>query len=230
MKDYCTSKLHTNIVDGDGMILSAGMEAINRNGGNDCGGDDGVNTVVFRGSFSQYEITEIGWNTFQVKDKVKGRDGTDIVFNATSLKFSGQSISVPQTGLHIVGGKKVDKIKGGNLSDKIEGLKGNDSLWGKRGNDTIFGGEGNDRIAGDQGDDVLWGGKGKDLFTALKKKNGVDTIKDFKKGQDKILVGSLKKIKIKKQNGVVSIFSKNNEIFELENFKGKLKKKGKFLL
>ena len=218
---------------GDDSFYGSGVgnSVFQGNSGNDYfDGDDGENTVVFRGSFSQYEITEIGWNTFQVKDKVKGRDGEDTIFNATFLKFSDQTISVPQTGLHIVGGKKIDKIKGGDLSDRIEGLKGNDSLWGKRGNDTIFGGEGNDRIAGDQGDDILWGGKGRDLFIALKKKNGVDTIKDFKKGQDKILVGSLKKIKIKKQKGVLSIFSKNNKIFELENFKGELTRKGKFLL
>lgn len=225
----------THIVGGAGNDAfygkGVGDSTFQGNGGNDYfDGDDGKNTVVFRGKFKQYKISEVGWNTFEIVDKVSGRDGTDTVFNTTKLKFLDQKISVPQTGIHIVGGKIKDVINGGKLSDKIEGRDGDDKLRGLSGNDTIYGGSGNDWITGDKGDDTLWGNKGRDVFKASMKKNGLDTIKDFEKGQDKILIGSLKKIKAKKKNGSLSIFSGGKQIFELEDFNGKLKKKGKFLL
>ena len=114
-------------------------------------------------------------------------------------------------------------------SDIIKGSNENDILWGYKGNDKIIGNKGNDVISGGAGNDNLWGGGGKDIFKASKK-NGKDTIWDFKKGQDKIHIGSLKKIKIKKNNyDTLCIYSQGKSIFELEGFDGNLKNKGKFI-
>jgi Ca2+-binding RTX toxin-like protein len=57
------------------------------------------------------------------------------------------------------------------------------------GNDTVYANEGNDTIFGGTGNDILSGGADKDAFvfdTALNAETNVDTITDFKVGQDTI--------------------------------------------
>ena len=101
-----------------------------------------------------------------------------------------------------------DKIYGGKLIDSLWGDKGNDMLWGYGGNDFLYGGvgsdtlngeDGNDKLNGGTGSDTLYGGKGNDALhglsgadkfvfdTALSSSN-IDTIKDFTKGTDKIVL------------------------------------------
>jgi len=83
-----------------------------------------------------------------------------------------------------------DKFLGSASDDKIIGGTGNDLLKGRGDDDLIKGNNGGDKIFGGTGDDHLFGGKGHDQFffdTALgggPAHAGVDTIADFKPGQD----------------------------------------------
>ncbi|NJL50341.1 MAG: hypothetical protein HC909_01095 [Blastochloris sp.] len=94
-----------------------------------------------------------------------------------------------------------DKLVGLNDVDTLNGEGGDDCLYGNAGNDTLNGGDGCDTLCGGHGDDVLVGGLGRDIlygnagadtfvFAALEP--GVpDVIKDFKHGEDKIVLGFL---------------------------------------
>lgn len=92
---------------------------------------------------------------------------------------------------------------GNSLDNLIIGNAGNNTLDGKAGNDTLAGGDGNDVLKGGDGDDVLVGGLGADKLTGGKgadrfvfqtvadsglatTKGAVDTISDFKRGEDVI--------------------------------------------
>jgi serralysin len=73
--------------------------------------------------------------------------------------------------------------EGGN--DNLSGLGGNDALCGGTGNDILNGGTGNDISDGGAGRDTHIGGSGRDTFV-LTLNSGVDVIKDFQNGRDKL--------------------------------------------
>jgi RTX calcium-binding nonapeptide repeat (4 copies) len=83
-----------------------------------------------------------------------------------------------------------DKFLGSASDDKIHGGDGKDVLMGRGDRDLIKGDNGSDRIDGGADNDHLVGGHGNDKFifdTALGNgfmQAGVDTIQDFKPGQD----------------------------------------------
>jgi Ca2+-binding RTX toxin-like protein len=74
-------------------------------------------------------------------------------------------------------------------NDIAAGL-GNDSVSGGAGDDTLAGGAGNDTLVGGAGNDVLTGGDGVDRFVydSSSGSSDIDTIKDFVKGTDKIVL------------------------------------------
>ena len=114
-------------------------------------------------------------------------------------------------------------------NDVLKGKKGNDNLWGYKGNDKISGGNGQDILCGGKGNDKLIGGKGKDIFK-LSKGKGYDLIQDFKNKQDKIFIGSMKKLKIKNKSKDVFIYSGKDLLAKVKKAKGLLSKKGKYLV
>src|SRR4051794_26825564 len=73
-----------------------------------------------------------------------------------------------------------DRIVAGDGPNYIDGGAGNDTISGNRGSDLIFGGAGNDRLAGGMEDDSFV------FHTALDARQNVDTITDFRHGQDRI--------------------------------------------
>lgn len=116
-------------------------------------------------------------------DALHGGDGNDYL-------AGGGAVAHPQD--------QADSISGGNGNDYILGNGGNDHLYGDGGNDTIYGGVGEDIIYGGAGDDViygqigndqLFGGAGRDIFV-FQANDGIDTIHDFVRGEDKIAIES----------------------------------------
>ncbi|GAB4478248.1 MAG: hypothetical protein OHK0037_40280 [Elainellaceae cyanobacterium] len=85
----------------------------------------------------------------------------------------------------IVGNNRNGILDGGGGSDSLSGMGGNDVLCGNNGNDTLYGGTGRDMLWGGRGNDTYYGGAGRDTFV-LDLLRGVDVIKDFKDGTDKI--------------------------------------------
>ncbi len=81
-----------------------------------------------------------------------------------------------------------DTIHGGTGNDKLYGGTGYDFIHGGEGNDTLYGDKGNDTLYGGNGSDTLFGGAGKDTFAFMLETvgKGVDVVKDFVLGQDKV--------------------------------------------
>ena len=92
-----------------------------------------------------------------------------------------------------------DTIDGGPGHDRLFGGPGDDTLYGSEGDDMLKGGPGADTLEGNSGDDILEGGAGADtmdggigfdtfIFAAG---HGMDTITDFRNGQDLIDISAL---------------------------------------
>jgi Ca2+-binding RTX toxin-like protein len=130
-------------------------------------------------------------------DLLWGGQGNDIAFGGDGKDLlwgeSGDDILIGDDGDDIVyGGAGNDYVLGGAGRDFLWGDAGQDILNGGDGDDTIFGGAGSDSIVGGKGDDIIFGGAGADRFQFSNLLNqGIDRIKDFKSGTDKIIISAL---------------------------------------
>ena len=94
----------------------------------------------------------------------------------------------------IVGTPDEDVLTGTERNDLIESGLGDDVVYGNTGSDNLDGGKGDDWIRGKEGADTINGGNGadtlfwcrKDVVDADGNHNGVDVIKDFDAGADKL--------------------------------------------
>lgn len=139
---------------------------------------EGVDT--FRGGADR---DAMGFNLVQAAVTVKMGSG---VFH---LETEDASFETHFSGIEIV--------IGGDYNDKIIGDKADNVLFGSYGNDVLKGGAGDDEIIGSYGRDVLAGGKGADLFTfyaaseSAPGDGNMDVIKDFKSGEDQIVLTAM---------------------------------------
>ena len=107
---------------------------------------------------------------------------------------SQTTTSDPDTGKDsLTGGNGDDRIIGTNQNDVLRGRGGKDLLRGGSGADTLYGGSGNDKLNGGTGNDVIDGGAGNDILmgaagadTFVLRNNGIDKIRGFELGVDKI--------------------------------------------
>jgi hypothetical protein len=127
-----------------------------------------------------------------------------VVFEGTSPIFSGNSADETSTNDLFGSANTVtapnpgnNLINGTSSNDILIGAQGNDTLNGNAGTDIVYGGVGNDAINGGAGNDSLIGGAGADRFIfnsgvqfrrAQAELVGVDTITDFVRGTDKIVL------------------------------------------
>jgi Ca2+-binding RTX toxin-like protein len=113
----------------------------------------------------------------------------------------GDTITGTMDGDTLDGGGGADLLKGFGGSDFLFGRGGDDKLLGNGGTDHLYGGAGNDVLRGGRGgdwltvgagSDKLWGGPGADYFLFdADLDNGVDRIKDFDPGSDRIVIEHL---------------------------------------
>ncbi|WP_348248024.1 hypothetical protein [Leptolyngbya sp. GB1-A1] len=120
------------------------------------------------------------------KARISFRVNYDTFTSSTSSFSNSTPLVVGTNASQDLTGKNQGGIlcgEGGN--DKLSGMGGNDALCGGTGNDIHIGGTGNDISFGGAGNDTHMGGSGKDTFV-LALNNGVDIVKDFQKGEDKV--------------------------------------------
>lgn len=112
------------------------------------------------------------------------------------MRFIGTSCDDTHAGPEtvMIGKAGNDYLHAANTDALIRGNSGNDTLIGSIGSDKIRGGLGDDTIWGGAGPDKLWGGKGADTFNftinfdGTRLERGVDRIKDFVVGEDRLVV------------------------------------------
>lgn len=123
-------------------------------------------------------------------ERVRGTEHDDALIGVDNTETDITTTPISLFGL---GGD--DFIRGGQMGDDLQGNDGNDEIRGYWGNDAIQGNAGDDILYGEAGDDSLLGGAGADRFIfALEvhfefDTRGVDTIRDFTKGTDKLDLG-----------------------------------------
>ncbi len=160
------------------------------------------NTVSGGGTFTTLktnEITDINGNN-GIDSLNAGLEGRYSYTATTNTKLAIVKINISQTlsatdsllGTYKNQGYQVgtfenDRLIGNRKANKIYGGWGNDRLNGRGGNDILIGGNGDDVIIGGNGRDTLTGGAGVDYFRFAEEGNP-DTITDFEKGVDKILL------------------------------------------
>ena len=114
--------------------------------------------------------------------------GTHSNIDLTPGSFS--SVNSMTNNLAIARNTLIEIAIGGSANDTILGNTADNTLIGNAGNDTLRGENGNDRLIGGVGQDALYGGNGLDwfIFDTTPSNSNLDTIYDFKKGQDKVVL------------------------------------------
>ena len=110
----------------ENVIGGAGSDVIGGDGnGNRLDGGLGADTAAFRGARSQYTITMLANGDIQVADGVAGRDGTDMLANFETLRFSDGDVAVSSLQA-IIGTPGKDRLVGDGGANHILGLAGDD--------------------------------------------------------------------------------------------------------
>ncbi|MBD2460095.1 calcium-binding protein [Oscillatoria sp. FACHB-1407] len=114
--------------------------------------------------------------------------GTDKVF-VFSTGFVGDSYTLRNNieNLEILGTRGIGAV-GNGLDNSITGNAAANNLDGADGSDILNGGDGNDTLVGGNGNDSLTGGTGSDQFLYIVRTDGIDTITDFSRDSDKIVL------------------------------------------
>nr|MDZ8040504.1 hypothetical protein [Nostoc sp. CreGUA01] len=199
------------------------MKSTTNTNGNNQGMPTSLPTVVSEGTEPTYS-----GNSNDDDDDDDDSNNSDNVFgtlntvadpNAQNQLFTGTSSSET-----IDKGAGDDTLNGGGGNDILLGGQGNDRLNGDAGNDILYGGLGNDALNGGAGNDTLIGGAGSDRFTfnsgqqftqANAELVGLDTITDFVRGTDKIVLSKTTFTGI--DSAVGDGFSQSNEFRVVQN-------------
>lgn len=211
----------------------------------DPGRDDVADLNPARGVrdlFLNYDVVRGRTNGSGVNNR---RDGETIVVTgngdddkATTIRFSvnydtftfGSSASFNSlsNASTFVGKNRSGRFVGENGAGILDGRGGNDDLSGMGGNDVVIGGLGNDTMRGGKGNDITYGGIGNDVHIGgfgrdtfvLHHGQGVDVIKDYRDGVDKIgLVEGMtyEALDIRQHGRSVGIYAGNDRMAMVRN-------------
>ena len=182
------------ILGGDGSDMldgGTGSDTLYGENGNDTlfGGTDVITDVLYGGNGNDWLDGGPGY------DLMYGGPGNDIYIASQQVEAifenpgEGWDIVIALGGSGFVLPDNVEELvllgpltgTGNALSNRITGSANAERLLGKDGNDTITGGGGND---------TMWGEAGRDTFV-FGPGSGVDVIRDFTPGEDRILLQGL---------------------------------------
>ena len=148
----------------------------------------GANAVVVSVNVSNTVTLTANEHTLTLNNCPTILDGTKVQFTDGSvLKVNTGNTKTTLNGSYNAHGDQL--VSAGSGADTLRGFDGNDLLVGGSGTNTLYGDNGNDTLIGNLGSDILTGGAGNDSFIYHVGTNeGTDTIKDFTKGVDKIVL------------------------------------------
>jgi Ca2+-binding RTX toxin-like protein len=162
-------------------------------------GGDGFDTADYSKLGKAIALSSVGIIT-----KADGF-GTDQVFKVETViadaSVTNNTIDTSQSlpGISITANLQTQSISINNVPkygtlpftvinfDNVIGTNESDSITGDSQNNQLVGNDGDDSIIGGQGDDILIGGFGADKFIFNSFKEGIDTIKDYKFGQNDLI-------------------------------------------
>jgi Ca2+-binding RTX toxin-like protein len=186
-----------NAVNGDSSNQTvngtSGNDHINAGAGNDTVNGGEGNDILDGGPGNDRLAGGPGDDTYIVdnsRDVVieSAGEGKDAIKSSVNY-----TLTVNIEDITLTGNANIDGT-GNNLDNLITGNSGHNLLKGLDGNDTLLGSAGNDTLIGGKGNDILTGGDGSDSFLfgsgAIFNSSdfGVDSISDFIKGTDKIIL------------------------------------------
>jgi Ca2+-binding RTX toxin-like protein len=167
---------------------------------------------------TQYELTLNPVPDFSGNDILTGTSGAD-----TLNGFAGDD--------RLIGLAGNDRLIGSTGNDTLLGGNGKDILLGEDGNDVLEGGIGNDRLVGGAGNDTIITGGGRDIV-AIGRGEGVDTVRDFRNGSDRIdLTGRLSfgQLTILQRGSRTLVRAGGSNLLVLQNFDADLLTKADFV-
>lgn len=196
--NFVQYSIHSGL--GNDLVIGRdGRDEIRDSGGNSeiyaGGGNDSVVNIGKRGGASHLDGGD-GNDTIRAglgNDRVIGGQGNDWLYGEDGNDHieggAGDDHLQGDNGDdRLEGGAGHDNLRGDDGNDYLAGGSGNDNLSGGFGNDRLEGGSGNDRLNGNEGSDILVGGSGADtfVFSSHLAYGGIDTLLDFRAGEDKI--------------------------------------------
>lgn len=152
-------------------------------GGDDCFWGDAGNDIIDGGDDNDFADGGTGNDTINGGngfDMLRGDAGNDQIFGGTGND-------------DMYGGEDADSLFGEDGGDDLNGGNGNDIVSGGAGTDLVKGQAGDDTLIGGQGIDTITGGGGSDrfLFNEGLAVTGIDQLRDFSSGVDKLAFDKL---------------------------------------
>lgn len=188
----------------DSLWGDANDNALSGAGGDDILAGRGGNDVLFGGAGSDWLYGGAG-NDWLIggagADTLLGEDGLDgVAYDDASTGLvidlvlwndnTGDAAGDRYYGIEmIIASDYGDSLRGDGGANRIYAGYGDDWVYGRGGDDLLYGEAGNDTLYGNEGNDTLYGGSGSDRFI-FGVGDGQDTIADFMRGSDTIVLSS----------------------------------------